>query len=202
VRYVFVRRCYHGKVYIGWYAARHNLRSSYTCTSSSSCSTVLTICNDGACGSPDERNGTAHVSSIVPADLGGAAPSGGTEPGGSTTNPNGGGTTNPNGSVTDPVIEASTGYVANSKLASTTAGTDGIMKILKIAINILSGAVLVAAVIMLIIAAIQYSSAGGEPNGVKAAKTKITNVLIGVVAYVFLYAFMNWLIPGGLVTSI
>jgi hypothetical protein len=114
----------------------------------------------------------------------------------------GGGTTNPNSSVTEPIIEANTSYVPYDKLASTTADPEGIMKVLKVAVNILSGAVMVAAVIMLIIGAIQYSSAGGDPNGVKAAKTKITNVLIGVVAYVFLYAFMNWLIPGGLVTSI
>jgi hypothetical protein len=79
------------------------------------------------------------------------------------------------------------------------AGTESnkVWNILKLAINILSGAVLVAAVIMLIISAIQYSTSGGDPNGVKAAKSKITNVLIGVAAYIFLYSFLQWLIPGG-----
>ncbi len=72
-----------------------------------------------------------------------------------------------------------------------------IMDLLKWGVNILSGAVLVAAVIVLIIGAIQYSASGGDPNGVKAAKTKITNVLIGIVAYIFLYSFLQWLIPGG-----
>lgn len=72
-----------------------------------------------------------------------------------------------------------------------------IMNILKWVVNILSGAIMVVAVIMLIIGAIQYSASGGDPTGVKAAKTKITNVLIGIAAYVFLYAFLQWLIPGG-----
>lgn len=65
------------------------------------------------------------------------------------------------------------------------------------AINILSAGVGVLAVIMLIIGGIQYSSAGGDPQKVKAAKNRITNVVIGLVAYFFLFAFLQWIVPGG-----
>jgi hypothetical protein len=73
-----------------------------------------------------------------------------------------------------------------------------IMNALSIILNVLSGFVGLAAVIMLIVAGIQYSASNGDAAGVKAAKTKIGNVLLGLVAYIFLYAFLQWLIPGGI----
>ena len=69
--------------------------------------------------------------------------------------------------------------------------------VVKPAINILSGLVLIAATIMIIVAGIMYSSSGGDPAKVTKAKTMITNVIIGIVAYIFLWAFIQWLIPGG-----
>jgi hypothetical protein len=76
--------------------------------------------------------------------------------------------------------------------------TGSVMEVLNTVLNIMSGLVGVLAVIMLIVAGFQYSPSRGDPNGVKAAKNRITNVLIGLVAYIFLYAFLQWLIPGGL----
>lgn len=67
----------------------------------------------------------------------------------------------------------------------------------RLAINVLSAGVGVLAVIMLIIGGIQYSSAGGDPQKVKAAKNRITNVIIGLIAYFFLFAFLQWVVPGG-----
>jgi hypothetical protein len=69
---------------------------------------------------------------------------------------------------------------------------------LKVILNVMSGLVAVLAVIMLIVAGIQYSASNGDPSGVKAAKDKIVNVIIGLIAYVFLFSFLQWLIPGGL----
>jgi hypothetical protein len=84
-------------------------------------------------------------------------------------------------------------------LSDPTTESGRIMAILKKGLTILSGAVVMAAVIMLIMAGVQYSASGGEPSGVAAAKKKIGNVLLGLLAYIFLYAFLQWLIPGGLV---
>ena len=75
--------------------------------------------------------------------------------------------------------------------------TGQIMKLLEVGLNILAAAVGVTAVIMLIIGGIQYSSSNGNPQAVAAAKQKIINVLIGLAAFIFLYAFLQWLIPGG-----
>lgn len=65
------------------------------------------------------------------------------------------------------------------------------------AIEILAAGVGVVATIVIIIAGIQYSSAGGDPQKVKAAKTRITNAIIGLIAYFFLFAFLQWIVPGG-----
>lgn len=64
-------------------------------------------------------------------------------------------------------------------------------------INFLSAGVGVVVTIVLIVAGIQYSSAGGDPSKVKAAKTRITNAVIALIAYFFLFAFLQWIIPGG-----
>lgn len=56
----------------------------------------------------------------------------------------------------------------------------------------------VVAAISIVIAAIQYSSAGDDPGKVEKAKERIWQTLIGVVAYFLLAAFINFLVPGGL----
>ena len=76
--------------------------------------------------------------------------------------------------------------------------TGKVMDVLIIGLNILSGAVGLLAVIMLVVAGIQYSASNGDPNAVGAAKKRITNTLLGLAAFVFLYAFLQWLIPGGI----
>lgn len=69
---------------------------------------------------------------------------------------------------------------------------------IKIAINFLSVGVGVIVVIMIIIGGIQYASAGPNPQAVQAAKKRITNSLIALLAYFFVFAFMQWLVPGGI----
>jgi hypothetical protein len=55
----------------------------------------------------------------------------------------------------------------------------------------------VVAVVMLIIAGILYSSAQDDPKRISLAKKIIFDVLIGVAAYVFLFAFLNYVLPQG-----
>jgi hypothetical protein len=54
------------------------------------------------------------------------------------------------------------------------------------------------AVISLIIAGIQYSSSADDPAAVTKAKQRIFSTIIGLLAYLFLFAFMSYLLPGGL----
>jgi beta-lactamase regulating signal transducer with metallopeptidase domain len=66
------------------------------------------------------------------------------------------------------------------------------------AIHLLSAAIGVLAVISFIVAGIQYSSAGSDPQKVSAARKRISNTVFGIVAYIFLFALLNWVVPGGL----
>lgn len=72
-----------------------------------------------------------------------------------------------------------------------------IIKWLRNFINLFAAIIGVGAVIMIIIGGIQYTAARDNPQAIQAAKMKIMNVAIGIVAFIFLYAFMQWLIPGG-----
>lgn len=56
----------------------------------------------------------------------------------------------------------------------------------------------VAAVISIIVAGIQYSASADDPGTVSKAKQRIFNTIIGLVAYLFLFAFISWLVPGGI----
>ncbi|HSX34594.1 MAG TPA: hypothetical protein VLF62_03035 [Candidatus Saccharimonadales bacterium] len=56
----------------------------------------------------------------------------------------------------------------------------------------------VLAVISYVVAAIQYSSAGDDPGAVNKAKDRAFKTTIGLIAYLLLFAFLNYLIPGGL----
>lgn len=74
----------------------------------------------------------------------------------------------------------------------------GIVKILNVAINIFSGLFALTIIIVVIVAGIQYSASSGDPQAAAAAKKRITNALIAVVAFGLMYGFLQWLVPGGI----
>lgn len=74
-------------------------------------------------------------------------------------------------------------------------------KYLKPFIRLLSAAVGILAVAAVIFGGIQFSASGGDPQKVANAKKHITNALIALVAYLLLFAFLNFIIPGGLLND-
>jgi hypothetical protein len=72
-----------------------------------------------------------------------------------------------------------------------------IMKWIEFFINVLSVTILAGGSVMIAWAGIQYMSARDNAQAVQAAKQKIWNVIFGLIAYFFLYAFIQWLVPGG-----
>ena len=72
----------------------------------------------------------------------------------------------------------------------------GIWGILRLVLQILTMGVGVLAVLGFVIAAIIYTTAGGDENKVRLAKTMIFNIAIGLVMYVLLYALVNFILPG------
>jgi hypothetical protein len=65
-------------------------------------------------------------------------------------------------------------------------------------IKLASGAVGSVILLMLLIAGIQYITAGGDPGRVKLAKTRITNAIIGLFLFLMAFAILSFLIPGGI----
>jgi hypothetical protein len=76
--------------------------------------------------------------------------------------------------------------------------SNGVWGILKLAINIMTTGVGILAVGGIVYGSILYTSAGGSSEQTKKAMGIITNVVIGLVAYMLMYAITNFLIPGGL----
>lgn len=72
-----------------------------------------------------------------------------------------------------------------------------IVKDLNAVVNFLSIGVGVVVIGMIIVGGIQYSMAGDNSQATQAAKQRIMNAAIALLAYLFLFAFMQWLIPGG-----
>jgi cytochrome bd-type quinol oxidase subunit 2 len=73
-----------------------------------------------------------------------------------------------------------------------------IIKDVQTLINVLSviaGLVIVGSVI---VGGLQYIMAGDNSNAVSAAKDRIQNALLAFLAFLFIFAFLNWLLPGGL----
>lgn len=74
----------------------------------------------------------------------------------------------------------------------------GIWGILLLVINILTAGVGILAVGGVVYGSILYTTAGGSTEQVKKAVSVFTNVIIGIVAYAAMYAFLNFIIPGGI----
>lgn len=87
-----------------------------------------------------------------------------------------------------PVVSISDSAIKNN----------GIWVILVLVINIMSAGIGVAAVGGIIYGSILYSTGGGNAETTKKARTIIFNVLIGLLMYAVMYAFLNYMIPGGM----
>ena len=98
-----------------------------------------------------------------------------------------GGVRPPSGSY-DTTTNASIGAVEDSPLFK---------QYLIPVINILSAGVVATSAVFMVVAGIQYSSGRDNPQMVAAAKARIINVIIGLVAYLFIYGFLQFIIPGG-----
>lgn len=64
-------------------------------------------------------------------------------------------------------------------------------------VGVLGGLVGIFVAISIIIAGIQYSAAADDASKVAAAKGRIQKALIALLAYAFLLAFVNYILPGG-----
>lgn len=72
-----------------------------------------------------------------------------------------------------------------------------IVKDLNGIVNFLSAGVGIVIVGVIILGGIQYATAGDSPDAVTKAKHRIVNALLAFAIFMFIYAFLQWLVPGG-----
>jgi len=75
---------------------------------------------------------------------------------------------------------------------------NGIMDFLYAMIRFLSAGVGLAAIASIIVGGIQYTTSRGDPNATAKAIDRIRNTVIAILFFIFIFAILNWLIPGGL----
>jgi hypothetical protein len=73
-----------------------------------------------------------------------------------------------------------------------------ILKDIQTVVDVLSAGVAIVVVAMIIVGGIQYSLAGDNSSAVTAAKKRIANALIALFAFIFMFSFIEWLVPGGI----
>jgi hypothetical protein len=79
-----------------------------------------------------------------------------------------------------------------------TSDCDLIQEYVTPTINLLAATFGLIAVISLISGGINYTTSEGDPQKVSKAKTRIRNTIFSILCFMFLYAFLNFLIPGGI----
>ncbi|MGH7142141.1 MAG: hypothetical protein ACREF5_01560 [Candidatus Saccharimonadales bacterium] len=105
----------------------------------------------------------------------------------------------PDGSTGKTQTDGQTCCPANDEKSSSTTDTQCLFsKYVNPVIDLLSAAVGVVVVIAIIIGAIEYTSSAGDPQRSASGRQHIMNALLGLFAYFFLYAFLQFIVPGGL----
>lgn len=72
---------------------------------------------------------------------------------------------------------------------------DGVACILNLIVDVLSIGIGILGVIGITIVGIQYLTAGGDEGKTRKAKQRMFEIIIGLVAYVVIYAILKWLLP-------
>jgi Type IV secretion system pilin len=106
------------------------------------------------------------------------------------------------GSYSDSNLSACiSGWGYGAKVDPATKCTKGqcdlIGKYVNPTITLLSVSFGLIATVSIILGAIQYSASEGDPQKSAAAKNRITNTIIAIIAFLMLYAFLQFLVPGG-----
>jgi len=75
----------------------------------------------------------------------------------------------------------------------------GIINLIVIGINFLSALAGIIFVASIMIAGFQYMTGRDNAGQIQKAKSRIVMTLVALVIYIFMYALLNFLIPGGVI---
>ena len=73
---------------------------------------------------------------------------------------------------------------------------DSIMHILGLVVDIMTIGIGILGVIGITIVGIQYLTSGSSEDKTRKAKRRMFEIILGLAAYVVIYAFLKWLLPG------
>ena len=73
------------------------------------------------------------------------------------------------------------------------------LKTIDLILNLLAVITMPVILGVIIVGGIQYSASGGNPEANKAALKRIFTAVIALIAFVGLWSFLQWLIPGGII---
>lgn len=80
-------------------------------------------------------------------------------------------------------------------------GTDdgsAIFSVLNVVLTVLTYGVGIAGTFGIVISGIQYMTAKDNAGQMAAAKTRLIAIVIGLAVYAVMWAFLQWLLPGGI----
>ena len=90
-----------------------------------------------------------------------------------------------------------TGKDAEGRDVGNNKSTCGIIAYLVDFINILSGLVGIVCVVMIAVWGLQYTVSRDNPQMVAQARQRMVQTVLALVGYLFIYAFLQWIVPGG-----
>ena len=74
----------------------------------------------------------------------------------------------------------------------------GIFVVVNIVLNVLTFGVGIAGTLGIVITGVMYLTARDNEAQMAKAKSRLINIIIGLAAYAVMWAFLQWLLPGGL----
>lgn len=99
--------------------------------------------------------------------------------------------------IAQPTFAATCSGVETSIIECDGGGDAGIWHILVLVVEIMSIGIGITALIGILIFGIQYLTAGGDVAKTTKAKRRMLEIVIGLVGWVVIFSFSEWLLPGG-----
>lgn len=86
---------------------------------------------------------------------------------------------------------------ANTAILECADDEGGVWHVMMLVLDILTVGVGILGIVGISVAGVQIVTAGDNANQVKKAKSRLFQIIIGLGAYIVLFAFVQWIAPGG-----
>jgi hypothetical protein len=96
-----------------------------------------------------------------------------------------------------PGMDTCTNSKGEPGIANDPAKGGAIVVYLVAFLKLLSETIGLVIVVVLIVAGIQYITSTGDPALIKSAKKRIQNAIVALLLFMFMYAILTFLVPGG-----